>query len=82
MPVPVLLLVLEKNPQKNWKTILVDQQNFTNNLTTELLTSIVSGLQRVAYWAKVLQLNQKVLYFNPTKCSASFRDPNFSKHSW
>ena len=46
--------------------ILVDQQNFTINLTTELLTYIVSGLQTVAWWAKALQLNQKVLCLNST----------------
>ena len=45
MPVPVLFLVLEKKTQKTWKMILVDQQNFAINLTTELLTYIVSGLQ-------------------------------------
>ena len=46
--------------------ILVNQQNFTTNLITELLTYIVSGLPRVALWAKALQLNQKVLCLNAT----------------
>ena len=48
--------------------ILVNQQNFTTNLITELLTHITelltymaSGLQEMAVWAKALKLNQKVL---------------------
>ena len=64
MPASVLLLVLDKK-QETWKTILVDKQNFTINLITELLTYVVSSLQRVAYWVKALQLNQKVLCLKP-----------------
>ena len=48
--------------------ILVNQQNFTTNLITELLTHItellsymVSGLEKMVLWAKTLKLNQKVL---------------------
>ena len=37
MPVPVFLLVLEKNPE-NLKNDLVDKQSFNINLITELLT--------------------------------------------
>ena len=47
MPVPVFLLVLEKNPE-NLKNDLVDKQSFNINLITELLTYVVSGLQKVA----------------------------------
>ena len=53
--------------------ILVNQQNITTNLITELLkhiiellTYVVSDLQRMASWAKVLKLNQKVLCLNAT----------------
>ena len=62
--------------------ILINQQNFTTNLITELLAYIVSGLQRVTLWAKALQLNQKVLCLNATKCSARLRDPTFPQRSW
>ena len=45
MSVPVLLLVLRKRTQKNQKTILVNQQNCTTNVITELLRYIVTGQQ-------------------------------------
>ena len=66
MPLPVRLLVLRINHRKPEKMILVNQQNFTTNLITELLTYMVSGLQRMALWAKALKLNQKVLCLNAT----------------
>ena len=44
----LILLLVKKNPQKTWKMILVNQQNFTTNLITELLRYKVSGLWRVA----------------------------------
>ena len=52
----------QKKTQKTRKTILVDKQNFTINLITELLTYVVSGPQRMTQWAKALQFNQKVLF--------------------
>ena len=46
MQVQVLFLVLEEKTE-SLKNDLVDKQNFTINLIAELLTYVVSGLQRV-----------------------------------
>ena len=62
--------------------ILVYQQIFIANLITELLTYIISGLQRMAWKVETMQLNEKVLSSNLFGLSAKLRDPTLSKSSW